>query len=282
MNAVIWERLSNGDVISKVVATAGILVVARIAVKILDIVLKRWQGIVVKKLKNSYQMIYSVETRFTVVMRLVAVGVYFFAVMLIFLQFAALRALGTGLLASAGLATIVLGMAAQNTLSNIIAGLSLSFSQPIRLHDAVVLDNEFGFVEEISLMHSIILTWDNRRIIVPNNVMANKVVENWTMKDPSITGSVNFYVDYSCDVDKIREWVRQIVAGSSNTTPERLSAVQVTDFTEHSMVLRILVKGPDPAKTWDLRCEVRENLIKKFKEAGMPLPQMRVDFQGRP
>jgi len=287
MDTVIWQKITGVEsllpvIIPKIVSTAVILIGARLSVKVLDIVLKQWQKNLIKKLKNSYQMIYSLETRFTIVMRVVAVGVYFFAVTLILLQFNALRALGAGLFASAGLATIVLGVAAQSTLSNIIAGLSISFSQPFRLHDSVVLEHEFGVVEEISLMHCVILTWDNRRMVIPNNIINNIVIENWTIKDPSMIGTVMFYVDYTCDIGTLRAWVKEIVAKSPNSTPELLAGVQVVDFTERAMAVRIVVKGPDPTKTWDLRCEIRESLISKFRQAGMPLPQMRVNFQTKP
>ncbi len=283
MDNSLWEKLSqsvNNAVISKFISITVILILAYLAIRVSSILLKRWQKMAEKKLKDSPQTIYAMETRFSIIKRIISVSIYFFILMLILLQFDAVRTIGLGLLASAGLASIVLGLAAQNTLSNIIAGVSMSFSQPVRLHDAVIFRNEFGVVEEISLMHSTILTWDNRRIVIPNNVLANEVIENWTIKDSSLVGTVIFYVDYACDVKKVRDWVKEIVAASSNTTSERLAAVQVTDFTEHAMVLRILVKGSDPGKTWDLRCEVREGLVGKFRETGsMLLPQMRVNFQ---
>ncbi len=281
MNAETWERLSSSVVISKVALISVIFLISNFAIGISNSVIKRWQKITENKLKDSLQAIYSLQTRFAIMKRIITVSIYFFALMLILLQFDTVRSVGVGLLASAGLASIVLGLAAQNMLANIIAGISISFSQPVRLHDAVIFKKEFGIIEEISLMHSTILTWDNRRIIVPNSVMANEVIENWTIKDPSLVGTVMFYVDYACDVEKIRSWIKEIVAGSSNATSDRLAAVQVVDFTERTMALRILVKGPDPEKTWDLRCEVREGLIKRFKQAGFPLPRMRVDVQNR-
>lgn len=265
--------------IYKVILAAGILIVARVAIKVFHQVLWRWQMIVVNRAKDSLAAKYSLETRLAIIKRIITIGVYFFALVFIFLQFDAIRSIGVGLFASAGLASLVIGLAAQNTISNIIAGVSISFSQPIRLHDAVIFRKEFGYIEEISLTHSTILTWDNRRIIVPNSVMANEVIENWTIKDTSLIGSVMFYVDYACDVEKVKGWAKEIVAASPFSTDERLSGVQIVDFTEHAMAMRILVKGPDPGKTWDLRCEMREKLIKKFQEAGLPLPQTRVSVQ---
>ncbi|MCK9603546.1 MAG: mechanosensitive ion channel family protein [Candidatus Omnitrophica bacterium] len=281
MSSSLWEKFGssiNSTLISKIISIAVIFLLAQLAVKIFSNTLKRGQRLAAKKLKDPLGEISSLETRFDITRRIIIVGIYSFALMLILLQFEAVRSIGVGLLASAGLASVVLGLAAQNTLSNIIAGISISFSQPVRLRDAVIFKNEFGVIEEISLMHSTILTWDNRRIIVPNSVMASEVIENWTIKDSTLIGTVMFYADYACDVDRVRIWVKDIVASSSNTTSERMCAVQVVDFTERAMVLRILVKGPNPGKTWDLRCEVRESLIKKFKESGLPLPEIRVGF----
>lgn len=167
-------------------------------------------------------------------------------------------------------------MAVQNTLSNIIGGICISFSQPVRLDDAVIFKNEFGWIEEIALMHTIIRTWDNRRIVVPNNILVNEVTENWTIKDPSLLGVVMMYLDCTCDVDKIKGWVNEIVAVSQNSTSERVGVVQVVDFTEKSMVLRILCKASDATKAGDLRCEIREKLIGRFKQEGLPLPQIRI------
>lgn len=180
-------------------------------------------------------------------------------------------------MASAGVVGVVIGLAGQSTLSNIFAGVCISFSQPVRLNDAVIFRNEFGWVEEISLMHTTIRTWDNRRIVIPNNLMANEVIENWTIRDPSLLGVVMLYVDYACDTEKIRRWCKDIVEKSSYASAEKLSILQVVDFTEKSMVLRILVKASDAPRAWELRCEVREKLMKRFKEENLPLPVIRID-----
>jgi small-conductance mechanosensitive channel len=109
--------------------------------------------------------------------------------------------------------------------------------------------------------------------------LANEVIENWTIKDPSLLGPVMVYVDYTCDVDKVKKWVKEIVDSSLYSSKEKLAVVQVVDFTEKSMVLRILGKGDDAANTWNLRCEIREKLIRRFKDEGMPLPQMRISSE---
>lgn len=264
--------------LSKAVVIVCILIVTLIISKIINALLNRWQKRFFKSTqKKNAQFTTAVETKVIMARRIFQSAVYIFAFIMILLQFEGLRSLGAGLLASAGIAGIVIGMASQTTLSNLIAGISISFAQPVRLKDAVIFEGEFGWIEEISLMHTTIRTWDNRRIIAPNNVLVNKVIQNWTIKDPSLLGVVMLYVDYTCDVSVIKQWVEEIVEKSPNTTSEKVAVTHVVDFTEKSMQLRILSKGPDAPTTWNLRCEIREKLIQKFKEADMPLPKIRVD-----
>ncbi len=180
------------------------------------------------------------------------------------------------MLALAGVAGIVVGLAAQSTLGNFIAGTALAFSQPIRLNDAVIYQRNFGTVEEITLLHTVIRTWDNRRIVVPNSTINNDVIQNWTMKDTWLLGAVMLYVDYTCDIEKVKKWTQEIVNNSEFSTEERLAGVQVTDFTDKVMVLRIVCKSWDAPNTWNLRCEIREKLIAKFQQEGVALPQIRV------
>lgn len=218
----------------------------------------------------------SVETKIVMIHRMVIFGIYFFACVFFLFQFKAVRHIGVGLLASAGLAGVVVGMAAQNTLSNIIAGISISFSQPVRLHDAVIFEKEFGWVEDITLMHTIIRTWDNRRIVIPNNVLANTIIENWTLTDPSLLGTVMVYADYACNVDEVRQWVKEIVNASPYSTSEKVAVVQVVDFTEKTIALRVLCKSADAASAWNLRCEIREILLKRLMESGISFPKIRI------
>jgi len=261
----------------KILISFAIVMFAVVLTKIVAVSLYHLQKRIITKLKKAGMPgAPAIETRITIIRRIVETGIYLFAFIVFLQQFQAMRHIGTALLASAGIAGIVIGMAAQSTLSNIIGGICVSFSQPVRLDDAVIFKKEFGWIEEIALMHTIIRTWDNRRIVVPNNILVNEVIENWTIKDPSLLGVVMMYVDYTCDVDKIKGWVKEIIAVSQNSTSERVGVVQVVDFTEKSMVLRILCKASDAPKAWDLRCELREKLISRFKQEGLPLPQIRI------
>ena len=263
---------------NKIITTVVIFAVATILATVLNVISVRWKKRIVSVIEERSQgNAYSFATQMTVVRRLTVAGIYFFALVFALLQFDALRTLGAGLLASAGVAGIVIGMAAQSTFSNVVAGIMIAFSQPVRLNDAVIFEGDFGWIEEISLMHTIIKTWDNRRIVVPNGVLANRVIQNWTLKDASLLGTVMLYVDYYCDVDQVRTWVTEIVKASQYWDGEAEPGVQVVDFTEKSMLLRAVAKGNDAPSTWNLRCELREKLIKNFKEAKLPLPRFRVD-----
>lgn len=270
--------VSSFQVGAKIITSLLILAVALFILKLVSKFWDRWQKNLVKRLKSRRDSdIASVDTKLMISRKIIYFTIYFLAFVLILMQFESVRNIGTGLLASAGLAGIIIGMAAQNTVSNVLAGLSISFSQPIRLNDAVIYENEFGWIEDIMLMYTMIRTWDNRRIMVPNSVLVNKVVQNWSIKDPTLLGAVMLYADYTCDVSQIRDWVREIVETSENSTDEKVNVVQVVDFTEKTMVLRILAKGPDAPTTWALRCEIREKLIQKHQEAGIVLPKVRVE-----
>ncbi len=278
-----WQNIQkvftsmNNEALGKLFTILIILISVMVIIKIFDFFLKRWERKLLSKLhKSRHREVASFDTKVTIIRRIANTGIFFFGFVFFLFQFQPMRQLGTGLLASAGLAGIVLGMAAQSTLANLISGISISFSQPFCLGDAVIFKNDFGWIEEILLMHTTIRTWDNRRIIIPNSLLANEVIENWTVKDPALLGVVMLYADYTCDVDRVRKWVQEIVNNSAYSTAEKLSVVHVVDFTEKSMQLRILAKGPDAPATWDLRCEIREKLIKKFKEEKLPLPQIRV------
>ena len=227
--------------IPDVMATIGIIAVTVVIVRTLNRFLTKWHDKNYAKLeKFNASMLDSFETRSRIIRRMMTFLIYFFSFAMILLQFDTVRSVGIELLASAGVAGIVIGLAAQSTLANIMAGVTISISQPVRLNDAVIYENEFGWIEEIRILHTIIRTWDNRRIVVPNSTMANTTIQNWTMRDPSLLGIVMMYVDYTCDVGQIKEWVKEIVDASSLSTDERVAVVQVVDFTEKTMQLRIL------------------------------------------
>jgi small-conductance mechanosensitive channel len=202
--------------------------------------------------------------------------VAFSAVLMSFERF---RRLGTGILASAGVAGIVIGFAAQRTLGNLLAGIQIALTQPLRLDDVVIVENEWGWIEEITLTYVVVRIWDLRRLVLPISYFIEKPFQNWTRTSADLIGSVFLYVDYTVPVQEIREEVLRILKNSG--WDGKVWGLQVTDATEHSMQLRAIMSAPDSSSAWNLRCEVREKLI-DFMRTKHPeaLPRFRADLPG--
>jgi small-conductance mechanosensitive channel len=170
------------------------------------------------------------------------------------------RQFGVSLFASAGIAGIVAGLAARPMLSNLIAGLQLAITQPIRIDDAVIVENEYGNIEEITSTYVVVRLWDWRRLIVPLTNFIEKPFQNWTREGSQIIGNVLLYVDYTVPVDRVRDKLNEIVKASKLWDGQVVN-LQVTDVKEWCIELRALVSARTSGATWDLRCEVREKLI---------------------
>jgi small-conductance mechanosensitive channel len=176
------------------------------------------------------------------------------------MTFPAVRQYGVSLFASAGVAGIVAGLAARPVLSNLMAGVQLAMTQPIRLYDAVVVENEYGTIEEITSTYVVVKLWDLRRMIVPLTYFIEKPFQNWTRESSSLIGNVMIYLDYRAPVELIREKFKTILK-ESHRWDGQVSAVQVTDFKEGTMELRLLMSARSSGQAFDLRCEVREKLV---------------------
>jgi len=191
------------------------------------------------------------------------------------MTFPAVRQYGLSLFASAGVAGIVVGLAARPVLSNLMAGVQLAMTQPIRLYDAVIVENEYGTIEEITSTYVVVKLWDLRRMIVPLTYFIEKPFQNWTRETSALVGSVIIYVDYAAPVGIIREKLNEILK-QSDKWDGRAAALQVTDFKEGTMELRCLMSARSAGQTFDLRCEVREKLV-EFLQKNHPeaLPHSR-------
>lgn len=176
------------------------------------------------------------------------------------MTFPAVRQYGVSLMASAGVAGIVLGLALQPVLKNLFAGIQLAITQPIRIDDALIVEGEWGKVEEITSTYVVVKLWDWRRLILPLGYFIEKPFQNWTREGAALIGTVMIYLDYTVPVDDIRRKVEEIAAGSRLWDGQVVN-VAVTDFRENVMEIRILVSAADGGRTFDLRCEVREKLI---------------------
>jgi small-conductance mechanosensitive channel len=190
------------------------------------------------------------------------------------MSFDSVRQFGVSLFASAGVAGVVFGLAAQPVLSNLIAGVQLAVTQPIRLEDAVTVQNEYGWIEEINATYVVIRLWDLRRLIVPLNFFIQQPFYNWTRRAAANLGSVLLYLDYTAPVDRIREKAGVVVAESK--IGGMLINVQVTNTSAQAMEVRVLLKANNASNTADLCAEVREKLI-AFLQRECPdvLPRQR-------
>ncbi|MTH61851.1 mechanosensitive ion channel family protein [Paracoccus litorisediminis] len=185
---------------------------------------------------------------------------------------------GVSLLASAGAAGIVLGLALQPVLRNLLAGIQLAVTQPIRIDDAVIVEGEWGNVEEITATYVVIRVWDKRRLIVPLNYFMEQPFQNWTRKDATLIATVLIYLDYGVSIPELRAEAERITRASSLWNGE-VFALQVTDFRDREVEIRILASARHAGKAFDLRCEIREKLLAYLqREQPSALPQTRASF----
>ena len=178
----------------------------------------------------------------------------------ILMTFDKVRQLGTSILASAGIISIIVGFAAQRSLGTLLAGFQIAITQPIRIDDVVIVENEWGKIEEITLTYVVVRIWDLRRLILPITYFLEKPFQNWSRTSTDILGTVYLYFDYTVPVQDLREELDRIL-DKSPLWDRKVSGLIVTNATEHTMELRALVSASDASKAWDLRCVVREKLI---------------------
>ncbi|WP_437476816.1 mechanosensitive ion channel domain-containing protein [Sorangium sp. So ce1014] len=216
------------------------------------------------------------RTQARVLERVARVVIAIVAGALVLLNFETVRNVGVSLLASAGIAGVVLGLAAQKPVGAILSGLHILFTRPIDFGDKVVVDGEFGTVEEIRLTHVVVKIWDERRLIVPTARLLDQSFQNWTKHGSEKLGTVELYVDYRTPVDAVRRHFESTLP-ESELWDKRVKAVQVTKVTERTIEVRFLVSARDAGRLFDLRCWLREEMLRWVQELeeGMYLPQER-------
>lgn len=184
------------------------------------------------------------------------------------LTFDGARSLGVSLLTLAGVIGLIVGLAAQKSIGMILSGIQIAITQPIRLDDVVVLEGEWGKIEEISLTYVVVKIWDERRLVLPVNYFLEQPFQNWTRSSAFILGTVFILVDYAFPVDALRDALPGFLEGNSNWDGKVVN-VQVTNAAQHYMELRLLMSSSDSSKNWDLRVDVREKAL-KFIQANYP------------
>jgi len=219
-----------------------------------------------------------VYTQFRIMERILIFVVILIAFAVALMTFAQIRRIGVSLFASAGVAGIILGFAAQKLIGNVLAGFQIAIAQPIRLEDVVIVEKEWGWIEEINLTYVVVRIWDKRRLILPTTYFIQNPFQNWTRVSADILGTVFIYTDYSVPVDKLREELTRILKSDKNWDGT-VNVLQVTDSTEKTMEIRALMSSADSPSAWDLRVNVREKLI-DFLQKNYPesLPRSRVDI----
>jgi len=201
-------------------------------------------------------------TYISVARRIITFLVIIIGASVVFSQFRSLEKLGISLLASAGVATVILGIAAQSTLGNIIAGIQIAITKPARIGDTVIIEDDWGYVEDIRFTYMVVRTWDWRRLVVPLKYVISNTFENWSMTSAHQIRPIVIYADYRIDVSKVREKFKELLENNENWDEDHPPQVQVVDVTEKAIKLRCLCSSKDASSTWDLHCELREDLVK--------------------
>ena len=255
-----------------IIAAAAWLVAALLLV-LEDAALTKWRTDVPDNLKAR-----KLKTQVIILRRATVAAIVVVAFGAVLMTFPEVRAVGTSVLASAGLIGVVAAVAAQSTLGNMFAGLQLAFSDAVRIDDVVVVDGEWGKIEELTLTYVAVQIWDDRRLILPTTYFTTKPFQNWTRTGSAVLGTAEVDVDWSAQVEALRTELRTVCEGTE-LWDRRVCVLQVTDAVGGMVRLRALVSAHDAAALWDLRCLVRERLVAYVWENQQPsLPRVRADL----
>lgn len=273
-------RLGAGvtTVLSHALAVVAIIGVGWLIISVTDVVATisgdRWD---ISKEDNRKER--AMLTKFRVLRRVWIAMVCVLTVGAVLYTFPSIRSLGTGLLASAGVAGIVLGMALRPTVETFLASIQVAITEPINIDDVLIVEGEWGRVEEIRPTYVVVRIWDDRRLIVPLTYFISTPFQNWTRTKSEIMGSVTLKLDFTTPVEKVREKAGEYVTAAKDFDG-RFWNVQISDADDKGMTLRVLCTAQDASKAWDLRCEVREKLITWLQEEYPgSLPRLRAEVE---
>lgn len=218
------------------------------------------------------------HTQINIIEKVLVFIIILTAISLILLSFEGIRKIGIGIFASAGLAGIIIGLSAQKVVGALLAGIQIAITQPFRIDDAVLVENEWGWIEEITLTYVVVRLWDKRRLVLPSTYFLEKPFQNWTRTSADIIGSVFLYTDYTISFDALRTELTRLL----NTTElwdKEVNVLQVTDTKQTTVEIRILVSAKNSPTAWDLRVYIREKMI-EYIQNNYPesLPKTRITF----
>ena len=216
-------------------------------------------------------------TKIKFIKRMITILVILIGISVLLLSFESVRQYGIGLLTSAGIFSVIIGFAAQKSLANLMAGIQIAFTQPIKIDDVVIVEGEWGRIEEINLTYVVVNIWDLRRLVLPITYFIEKPFQNWTRNESNLIGTAFFYLNYKTPVQTLRDKLEEILK-STPLWDGRSWALQVTDTQDQMMVVRAIMSARSSSQAFDLRCLIREKMI-EFIVAELPdaLPSHRVD-----
>jgi small-conductance mechanosensitive channel len=206
-----------------------------------------------------------IRTQLQFIRRFISGLIVLLTIAAVLLSFSTMRKIGAGLLTGVGVGGIIIGFAAQRSLANLLAGFQIAFTQPIRIDDAVIVEGEWGTIEEITLTYVVVRIWDQRRLILPIHYFIEKPFQNWTRTTAELLATVFIHADYSLPIEPIRNELTRLLK-ENKWWDGRASAVQVTNATDKSIELRIMMSARSAGDAWDLRCYIREELIKFIRD----------------
>ncbi len=220
------------------------------------------------------------QTQFNILERILVFLIVLISIGLILMLFDEVKRIGISLFASAGVAGVIIGLAAQRVIAAVLAGIQIAITQPIRLDDVVIIEGEWGRIEEITLTYTVVRIWDQRRLVVPSTYFFEKPFQNWTRTSAEILGTVFIYTDYHISFDALRKELTRLLE-STPLWDKRVNVLQVTDAKQNGVEVRALMSAKDSPTAWDLRVFIREKLI-EFLQKNYPesLPKTRVLIEG--
>ncbi|MBN7814662.1 mechanosensitive ion channel family protein [Algoriphagus pacificus] len=220
-----------------------------------------------------------VYTQINILQKVANFIIIIFGIGVILLSFEEIRQVGVGIFASAGVAGIIIGFSAQKAIGTLIAGIQIAITQPFRLEDAVVVEGEWGWIEEINLNYIVVRIWDLRRLVLPTTYFLEKPFQNWTRTSADLLGSVFLYTDYTIPFDAMRKELDRILE-TTKLWDGKVKVLQVSDAKEFTVETRILVSAKNSPTAWDLRVYVREKMIEFIqREYPQSLPKTRVQLE---
>jgi Small-conductance mechanosensitive channel len=268
---ITWELVNASIIILTILLTVFFA-------RSVDHILSRQFKIVSKKMNVD-------QTSYRVVRHTAVASIYIFGILVVVNLIPSLEALSITLFASAGFAGIVLGLAAQSTLSNIISGISLAAFRPFRVGDLVTIRDEYGRITDITLRHTVVRTWDNRRLIIPNSVISEESIINWSIEDPTVNWPIDIGISYDSDIDKARNIMICEARKNNNVMTfsqlrnyhpdikkEEVTSVRVRELGDFAVILRLLIWVEDRDIAYDVGCDIREAVKKRFDAEGIEIP----------